>query len=246
MVHRLHALFGGAEVRRKAAARELARRTPAAAAELVQEVIQLARAGSEGAACVLTAIVSAIEREASVLPHAAQLARLARASSLMSVAALFPEGEARQELDPDEAARHDARLFSQSLGFLKTQARLTRSPDLLARLATVSNAAVIRNVLLNPRLTEEHVVRIAARRPARPEPLVEIWRSERWSTRHPVRRALAFNPYLPPEVGAKIVPLLTTKDLKELAGDPGVHASLREQAKLLLEASKIGGRSPGA
>jgi len=77
-------------------------------------------------------------------------------------------------------------------------------------------------------------VRMAARRPARPEPLVEIWKCSRWSSRHAVRRALVFNPYLPPEVGVKIVPLLNAHDLAELAGDFSVHASLREQASRLL------------
>jgi len=49
-----------------------------------------------------------------------------------------------------------------------------------------------------------------------------------------VRRALVFNPYLPPEVGVKIVPLLNANDLAELAGDASVHPSLREQAERLL------------
>lgn len=89
-------------------------------------------------------------------------------------------------------------------------------------------------MLQNPRLTEEVVVRIAARRPARPEPLTQIWRSPRWSVRPMVRRALVFNPYLPPEIAAKIVPLLTNIDLQEIASDGGVHPSLREQARILL------------
>jgi hypothetical protein len=100
---------------------------------------------------------------------------------------------------------------------------------------------VVRNALLNPRLTEPLVVRMAARRPARPEPLVEIWSSPRWTARHAVRRALVFNPYLPPDVGAKIVPLLNSTDLAELAADSSVHPSLREQAARLLEQGPLGG-----
>ncbi len=63
---------------------------------------------------------------------------------------------------------------------------------------------------------------------------MEIWKSSRWFSRHAVRRALVFNPYLPPEVGVKIVPLLNASDLEELAGDTSVHPSLREQASRLL------------
>ena len=101
-------------------------------------------------------------------------------------------------------------------------------------MAVASHPTVVREVLKNPRLTEAVVVRIAARRPARPEPLTEIWLSARWSQRPAVRRALVLNPYLPPEVGAKIVPLLLHAELEEVAADSGLHTSLRQQAKTLL------------
>ncbi|HZI09242.1 MAG TPA: hypothetical protein VE153_02560 [Myxococcus sp.] len=230
----LHALSGGAEVRRKAAARELSRGDPLDANELVGHLIALARQGWTPASCVLPDFMAALEQEAEQIPHVEALRRLAHVQSLDSVADLFVQAPAKKEFDEDAAARADATASSQSLGHLKQQARLTRDPDTLSRLATFSNPSVLRNVLINPRLTEALVVRIAARRPARPEPLVEIWKSPRWSVRHAVRRALVFNPYLPPEVGAKIVPLLGTKDLRELAGDTAVHAALREQATRLL------------
>jgi hypothetical protein len=234
VVRRLHALSGSAEIVRKAAARELAKRDPLDANELLHHVIFLARASWEPATCVLSAFVAALGLEASQIPYADSLRRMAEVQSLDSVADLFEKGPARKELDQGAAAKADAQAFTQSLGHLKQQARMTRDPDVLSRMATVSNPAVIRNALLNPRLTEDLVVRMAARRPARPEPLVEIWKATRWSSRHAVRRALAFNPYLPPEVGAKIVPLLNASDLAELAGDTSVHPSLREQAARLL------------
>ena len=233
---RLHVLGGGGEILRKAAAREIARFDPLDANELISHLISLARSGFGPATHVLAAFVAALAMEAAQIPYADELRRLAQVQSLPTVADLFPQGPARQQLDPGAAAKADARAFTQPLGQLKQQARLTRDPDLLARLVTVSNPAVVRNALINPRLTEPLVVRMAARRPALPEPLVEIWKSARWSTRHSVRRALVFNPYLPPEVGAKIVPLLNATDLAELAGDSSVHSSLREQAaRLLLE-----------
>lgn len=239
---RLHGLGGSAEILRKAAARELARHDPLDANELVGHLIALARSGWAPATHVLSAVVAALGLEAEQIPYADSLRRLAQVQSLDTVADLFAEGPARQEFDPGAAAKADAKLFSQSLGHLKQQARVTRDPDLLARLVTASNPTVVRNALLNPRLTEPLVVRMAARRPARPEPLMEIWKSPRWSMRHQVRRALVFNPYLPPEVGAKIVPLLNVTDLDELAADASVHPSLREQAARLLEAGTVGGQ----
>ncbi|QDE92392.1 hypothetical protein BHS06_27345 [Myxococcus xanthus] len=246
----IHALSGGAEVRRKAAARELAWRDPLDSNELVGHLIALSRAGWGPASCALSDFMAALEQEAEHIPHVASLRRLAHVQSLDTVADLFAQGPAKLEMDPDAAARADANAFSQSLGHLKQQARLTRDPDTLSRLATVSNPTVLRNVLINPRLTEELVVRIAARRPARPEPLIEIWKSPRWSVRHAIRRALVFNPYLPPETGAKIVPLLNTADLRELVSNAALHPALRAQAsRLLAEGNGTGpaaaSRNPG-
>ena len=234
LARRLHAYAGGPDVVRKAAARELGRHAPDEAVRLVHALQALSREGWTPATRVLSAAMAALGLEPQSLPPLQVLEDSAGAQELPEVTALFTRAPARQELDRRAAAKADARLFTQPLGHLKQQARLTRDPDELARLAAVSDPSVVRNALINPRLTEPLVVRMAARRPARPEPLVEIWKNPRWSTRHAVRRALVFNPYLPPEVGVKIVPLLNAADLEELARDNGVHAALRSQAALLL------------
>lgn len=240
VVRRLHALGGGPEMVRKAAARLLGRMAPTDATELLRQLMHLAREGWEPATCVLPAFTRALDMEAAQIPYAAALRRVAALQDLDAVELLFADGPAQKEYELDAAKRADSKLFSLPLGRLKQIARLTRNPDELAKLAVVADPSVIRNVLINPRLTEALVVRIAARRPARPEPLVEIWRSTRWSVRPHVRKALVFNPYLPPEVGAKIVPLLSGAELRELVGDRAVHPTLREQARVLL-APRSGG-----
>lgn len=238
VARRLHGLSGGLELVRKAAARELASRDPLEANELLEQLMLLARAGDEPASCVLGSFVAALRFEKELLPAAEQLRRVAQIQELARVEALFSDAPPQLQLDPNAAAKRDARAFTQSLGHMKQKARVTRDPDELARLAMVSDPTVIRNALMNPRLTEPLVVRMAAKRPARPEPLIEIWRSPRWSVRHAVRRALVFNPYLPPEVGAKILPLLNGADLQEIAGSASLHEALRHQASLLLGANR--------
>jgi hypothetical protein len=233
-VQRLTVLGGGPIVVRMAAARMLASLSPLDAIELLQEVISLSRAGVEPARISLSAMTQALEREASSIPFAGQLRRVAMLSERHEVASLFCSGDAAMVYDEDAAKRADAKLFSEPLGQLKVQARLTRNTDQMARFAIATNAEVVRNVLLNPRMTEQAVVRMAARRPARPEPLVAIWQSSRWSVRALVRRALAFNPYLPVDVASKIVPLLLRRELVELSGDRQIHADIREQARILL------------
>ena len=247
LARRLHALDGGPELRRKAAARALCRLHPTDATQLIGHLLELSQTGDETARCVLGSMVAALGMEAKDLPHAHQLRRLAQLQDLPQVADLFAEGDPARSLDERAAAKADARLFTQTLGFLKTQARQAKDPDQMARLAAASNPQIVRELLQNPRLTEPWVVRIAARRPTRPETLVELWKCPRWFSRHTVKRALVFNPYLPPEVGAKIVPLLSRSDWKELCRDGGVHAALRAQARALLDGPPApSGPPPGA
>ncbi|MBM4378912.1 MAG: hypothetical protein FJ086_06355 [Deltaproteobacteria bacterium] len=234
LARRLQALGGGAEVVRRAAARELAALHPGEATELLRQLMAISREGLPDAAAGLQAVLAALQLDGDVIPFAPQLLRLARLQELEEVEALFVDAPARQEMDLDAARRADALAFSDTLGHLKTKARITRDPDLLSRLVHVSHPDVVRNALLNARLTEPLVVGVAAKRPCRPEPLLEIYRSPRWGVRHAVRRALAFNPYLPPAVGAKLVPLLNDVDLRELVVDLQVHENLRRQAELLL------------
>lgn len=230
IIRRLDALAGGHEVLRRAAARTLGELDPPRATELLSAVMRLSIERWEPAMRVLPAFMRALEEDAELIPNLATLRQVAALYEQDDVTFVFSEGQPVQQYDSDAAARADAKLFTLPLGVLKSRARLTRDPDELSRLAVASNASVIREVLKNPRLTEALVVRIASRRPARHEPLAEIWRSARWNMQPAIRRALVFNPYLSPEVGVKIVPLLAMADLRQLANDRNVHLSVRELA----------------
>lgn len=87
---------------------------------------------------------------------------------------------------------------------------------------------VVLNLLASPKLTEMDVVRIASRRPGVPEVLREVARSRRWVMRHRVRLALVSNPYLEPELGVKLAPLLLEQDRRRLSVDHTLHPRLRE------------------
>lgn len=232
---RLQAVAADAEIARRAAARELLIHDADEAVELISALIDLARGGDLASRGALAPVTACLRTDPHLRSRAQELARVAATLELPTVAALFTDGKAQLELDAHVAAKADAQAFSQTLGHLKSLARLTRDPDQLARLSAMSNPTVVRNALINPKLTEQGVVRMASRRPARPEPFLEIWASPRWSSRPAVRRALVFNPYLPLEVGVKIVPLLSDADLRELASAGSLHPALRAQARILRE-----------
>lgn len=106
---------------------------------------------------------------------------------------------------------------------------LARRPDreTMQRLLADPHPAVIHRLLRNPRVLEDDVVRLAAKRPGRSDVLAEIARSTRWVHRPRVRMALVMNPATPPEMAARIVGLLLRPELELVARSPGVPAPVR-------------------
>ena len=105
---------------------------------------------------------------------------------------------------------------------------LARRPDrdTLGRMLLDPHPDVIRRCLANPRLTEDDVVRLAARRPGRPEVLGEIARSG-WVHRPRVRITLVMNPAAPLEVVVRLAGLLLRPELTMAAHSPGIAAPVR-------------------
>jgi hypothetical protein len=87
-------------------------------------------------------------------------------------------------------------------------------------------------------MTEREVLRIAARRPARPEVLEEVLTSAKWSRNSRVRRALAQNPYSPISLSVRALSTLLSAELREIERDLNLHPEVRDAAKKLREARR--------
>lgn len=94
---------------------------------------------------------------------------------------------------------------------------------------------VASRVLDNPTLTENDVVRIAARRPQAPSVLAEIALHTRWRLRARVAMSLVNNPGMPPSTGLSLLPFLTVTDARQVCEDNKIVQSLKEGAACLLD-----------
>lgn len=112
-----------------------------------------------------------------------------------------------------------------------------RRPDRFAidRLLRDPHPAVIRNLLDNRRLTEDDVVRLAARRPNYAEVVTEIARHPDWSARVRVRLAMVQNPYTPKHISVLWMRLLTRPELRQVIAATDVPQVVRAAAVELLE-----------
>jgi hypothetical protein len=115
------------------------------------------------------------------------------------------------------------------LGVRRSLAKGSEKP-MLEKLLLDPDELVIRHLLDNPRITEEDVIRIAARRPIPGSTLNEIAESRRWVSRTRVRVALARNPYTPTDVALRILGSLPLRELRELRSDGTVHDEIRKHA----------------
>jgi hypothetical protein len=106
---------------------------------------------------------------------------------------------------------------------------LARRPDrdMMARLLLDPHPEVIKRLLANPRLTEDDVVRLAAKRPCRADVITEIARSDKWMHRARVRLAIMLNPSTPPDISGPVASLLMRQELRLVAESTHVPRVVR-------------------
>lgn len=238
-VRRLATLEEG-PIRARAAGRALAALETDRAVDILAELLRRFDTGSRQAvAAVGQVLLDQPERLDYEL--LAALYDVAKARGLTEVTSLLlsaPPKRAWQE--PFD--KPDPRLAHLTLGHKKSLARLARDPDLLARLAAEGEPVVVRELLRNQQLTESFAIRIAARRPCRPETLRCLYEDRRWRTRTEVMLALARNPYAETEITLKLLPSLPNAALSEIARDGSLHPLARLMATRLSSERKAASR----
>ncbi|HSM91940.1 MAG TPA: hypothetical protein VLT47_03575 [Anaeromyxobacteraceae bacterium] len=231
LARRLGALEEGG-ARRGAAGRLFAGMEPSLAA---LAIAALARANSAGCRVAIAAVGQALADPPAELGYERSAAIYAAAAErgLVEVTSLFVAPRAHKEwVAPRD--KPDPRLARLTLGHKKAMARANRDPDLLARLAAEGEPVVVRELLQNAQLTEPFAVRIASRRPIRPETLRCFYESRRWRTRPAVVLAVVKNPYVETEVAMKLLAFLGVGELEEIARDGALHGMVRALASRLV------------
>ncbi|MBI5494248.1 MAG: hypothetical protein HY904_04420 [Deltaproteobacteria bacterium] len=225
------AAVGEASVRARALLGDLCR-LPADSVVAFLADIQVALAcGDQDCTVFMVALQDVLGSECLPYDTQAALYREAARQGLTPVQRLLLAPPAAQQTTPKVPKKQPE--GNDTLGARTWHARKASGP-ILERLVRDDDPRVVRNLLLNPRVTEKEVLKIATRRPATSEVLEEVARNTRWNRREQVRRALVFNPYTPVEIALGFLPFLHRADLMRLAGDARVHVEVSRQAAAVL------------
>lgn len=233
LAQRLTALPEG-PIRARAAARAIAEGDPDGTA---RALAALAKSPEPAARVALLAVGQGLLDSELAYDACAGVYQAAAAHGLTEVTSLFLAPPPLKAWVPPREPP-DAHLSHLSLGHKKALARGKRDPDFLARLAAEGAPEVVRELLKNPQLTEPFAIRIAARRPCRPETLRLLAESPRWRTQPAVARAVARNPYAEPAVALKLLAFLGPADVADLSQDGAIHPLVRALATRLAQARR--------
>jgi hypothetical protein len=217
---------------------EMTERPLVAVAAALDALSGLAEQADPSARQVLAAAVTVLAD-----PGAADLVEALR--QLAEHEALLPLGRllrrrSRGEPVPEPPDVDERRLATARSGRVLTlgeRRALARRPSRAAfdKLLLDPHPMVVENLLQNPRMTEDDVVRMVARRPAYPDVIGAVARHPTWSQRARVRMAIIQNPGAPPELAVPMVRLLIRPELQQVVAAADIPAVVRAAATELLE-----------
>jgi hypothetical protein len=204
---------------------------PEQAVALLAELQRRGRSGGPPFSIALRALVGLLGREA--LPYARQVA-LYQAAKAAEQTALMQLFYSHPGPDQPAARSGEGERRELTLGHRKWLAR-GASGEQLQRLLHDPEPEVVINLLANPRLTEEELVRMIARRPIDSAVLRVVSESSRWIARYRIKRALVLNPHTPTEIGVRLLGFLTRADLRLVQRSPDLSPRLHEAARVVVE-----------
>jgi hypothetical protein len=218
-------------------ASEIEARSLPVAAEALDEVCGAAEQAEPDARVLLVTLVDLLASERGAL-LAERLREQTAQHSWLALARLLRRPATPSSRAPAPAPA-EARVPDYGTGRTLTlgeRKALARRPTRKAmeKLLADPHPAVIRTLLQNPKVIEDDIVRLAARRPNDPAVLAAVAGSPRWAHRVKVRMAIVLNPDTPAAVAIPLLALLVRPELKLVEDTPGLTPALRAAAHDLL------------
>lgn len=169
----------------------------------------------------------------SLLDEMRRVAHERRCHSLERILRTYPVASA-PELDAAEPPYNPELGRELTVGERRSLARMPQRGQ-FERLLRDPHPLVLRQLLGNPKLTENDVLKLAAMRPARATTIQTLAEFPDWMVRTRIRMAVISNPLTPSHIAVPLTTLATRPELSEIAENPSLHVVLRVLAQELLD-----------
>jgi len=154
---------------------------------------------------------------------------LARQKDYREVLRFMQVVPAARKLGEDDELEEDVMLKEMTLGIKRQKAR-GFDRDMIMRLCNEQDPMIIEHLLKNPRVTIQHVVKIAAKRPTDAKILWTVYKNMKWVNHYVVKKALINNPYTPTQISLALLHFLLEQDLEDVAENQLLHPLVRDAA----------------
>jgi len=121
----------------------------------------------------------------------------------------------------------------------KVKAALLGNKEMRDILIKDNNNMISANVLRNPRITDEELIRVANARESSDQMLRVISSNKKHLKNYAIRLGLATNPKTPLHYSLKFMSSLHAKDIKSIAKSKNVPSSISKAARRIMERKKI-------
>ena len=139
--------------------------------------------------------------------------------------------------DPNDYVFPDDRRLT--LGERRARARIP-DPDLIEHFLYDPDRIVARHLLRNSRITQDHVIRMACRRPTTIDALTSIFESQKFGLSRSVMLAILQNPYAPYRIAFALAYLLSQTELEALMKIESLSPNLKGMVRVLSRNRKHG------
>jgi len=151
-------------------------------------------------------------------------------TSKADVGSAILENEGRDDIDEHNIA---ARIHQMSVSE-KIKYATRGNKEVRTILIKDSSKLVVAAVIKSPKITEEEILKIAQNKQSNDEAIRMVTLNKEWLKNYSIRLALIHNPKTPPGIAIRLMPYISKKDLKDLAGSRSVSSLISSNAKKLL------------
>lgn len=199
------------------------------AAFAIEELLVHTRLKNPDAITVYLALVDLLVLGDRLLAVRDEWRREAFKRGLAEVCYLLMEPALEFVVDEEDQPQLHPQLQELTLGEKKAFARVVQEKD-IDKFANEVDPRVLEILFRHPALKSAWIVRMLAKRPQHPEVFLTLAQCSRWLALNEVQRTIVFNPYAPPGLAIKILPLLKLAEINEAAESPALATSVRAYA----------------